>query len=97
MISNKPYRARPFPGGMGQKIVHLAAPLPIVRGAPRTQKEAKRLPKGTSDDDADALPKFNQMFADFRIYFSSENDSKNEPEIVKKYIQIMARLFYYVL
>ena len=70
---------------------------PIARGAPRTQKEAKRLPKGAPDDGSDALPKFNQIFIDFRTYFSSENDPKNEPEIVKKYIQIMARLFYYVL
>ena len=71
--------------------------LPICRWVRLTQKEAKRLPKGAPDDGSDALPKFNQIFVDFRAYFSSENDSKNEPEIVKKYIQIMARLFYYFL
>ena len=66
----------------------------ISRGVSETHKEAKRLPKGAPDDGSDALPKFGQMFDDFRAYFSSENDPKNEPEIVKKYIQIMAKFFY---
>ena len=70
-------------------------PRPIYRGAPRTQKEAKRLPKEAPDDGSDALPKCNQIFVHFRAYFSSENDPKNEPEIVKKYIQLKAKLFYY--
>ena len=69
----------------------------IYRGSSEAQKEAKSLPKGAPDDGSDALPKFSQIFDDFRAYFSSENDPKNEPEIVKKYIQIMARLFYYFL
>ena len=72
-------------------------PSPIARGAPRTQKEAKRLPKGAPDDGSDALPKFGQIFDDFRAYFSSENDSKNEPEIIKKCTQIMVQIFDYFL
>ena len=63
--------------------------LPICRGAPRTQKEAKCLPKGAPDDGSDALSKFGLFFDDFKTYFSSENVLKNELEIIKKYTQIM--------
>ena len=70
---------------------------PISHGVSEAQKEAKRLPKGAPDDGSDALPKFGQIFDDFRAYFSFENEPKNEPEIVKKYLQIMAKLFYYVV
>ena len=62
------------------------SPPPFCRGAPRTQKDAKRLPKGAPDDGSDALPKFSQIFVDFRAYVSSENDPKNEPEIENKYV-----------
>lgn len=71
--------------------------LPIARGSSEAQKEAKRLPKGASDDCSDALPKFGQIFDDFRAYFSSENDPTNEPEIVKKYTQIMVQIVYHFL
>ena len=57
----------------------------IVGGPEGSQKA----PQGAPDDGSDALPKFSQIFVDFRAYFSSENDPKNEPEIVKKYTQIM--------
>ena len=64
-------------------------------GSPPDPEGSQKAPQGTSDDGSDALPKFGRIFDDFRTYFSFENDPKNEPEIVKKYIKIMAKLFYY--
>ena len=84
-------------GKGAEKMSTLQTTPPFSRGAPRSQKEAKRLPKGAPDDGSDALPKFSQIFVDFRAFFNSENDPKNEPEFVKKYKQIMARRSYYVL
>ena len=78
---------------MGGKIAHLA----VLSLSPPDPEGSQKAPQGAPDDGSDALSNFRQIFDDFRTYFSSENDPKNEPEIVKKYIQIMAKLSYYVL
>ena len=73
---------------MGRKNVHLAVHPAVLPGNVGGPEGSQKAPQGAPDDGSDALQKFAQI--------SSENDLKNEPEIVKKYIQIMAKLFYYV-
>ena len=60
-------------------------------GGPEGSQKASQ---GAADDGSDALPKFAQIFNDFMTYFNSENEATDELEIVKKYIQIIAKRFY---
>ncbi len=58
--------------------------------SPPGPEGSQKAPEGPADDGPEAFPKFGKIVVDFSAYFSSENDPKNEPEIVKKYVQIMA-------
>ena len=55
----------------------------VLSGSAADPEGSQKAPQGAPDDGSDALPKFGQIFDDFRTYFSSENEPKNEPEIVK--------------
>ena len=65
----------------------------VLSGVGAGPEGSQKAPQGSPDDGSEAFPKFSQIFDDFGLYFSSENDPENEPNIIKKYVQIMKQNF----
>ena len=75
-------------GEWGRNNVHLAVPgTPAVfSGIVAGPEGSQKAPQGSPDDGSEGFPNFGLILDDVMSYFTSENDLKNEFEIVKNCI-----------